>query len=98
MTRFAILKMVGGKLSDFQEADVMGYNDNLFEPWEIKTRRRRPKRRPTLASVSRQALKAGATKATLAPDGTVSLEFGWSSLEPSPPTNPWDEVLDHGPH
>ena len=51
-------------------------DDNLFEPWEIKTHRRRPKRRPTLASVSRQALKAGATKVTLAPDGTVSLEFG----------------------
>lgn len=73
-------------------------DDNLFEPWEIKTHRRRRKRRPTLASVSRQALKAGATKVTLAPDGTVSLEFGGSSLEPLPPTNPWDEVLDHGPH
>jgi hypothetical protein len=82
----------------FQEADVMNQDDNLFEPWEIKTRRRRRKRRPTLASVTTQALKAGATKATLAPDGTVSLEFSKPGVEPTP-ANPWDEVLEHGlPH
>jgi hypothetical protein len=73
-------------------------DDNLLEPWEIKTHRQRRKRRPTLVSVSRQALKAGATKVTLAPDGTVSLEFGRSTLDPSPSTNPWDEVLSRGPH
>jgi hypothetical protein len=73
-------------------------DDKLFQQWEIKTHRQRRKRRPTLVSVSRQALKAGATKVTLTPDGTVSLEFGRSTVDPSPTINPWDEVLSRGPH
>ncbi len=74
--------------------------EDLFEPWDMETKkpRRKRKRRPTLASVSRQALKAGATRATLAPDGTVSLEFGGAHDTKIELTNPWDEVLGHGPH
>ena len=84
--------------SDRNEDDSRSSKDvddhKLFEPWEIKTHRRRRKRRPTLASISKQALKAGANKVTLAPDGTVSLEFSNPGVEPTP-TNPWDEVLEH---
>lgn len=70
-----------------------------LEPWDMETHKPRRKRKPTLASVSKQALKAGATKVTLAPDGTVSLEFGKLESDTRVElTNPWDEVLGHGPH
>jgi hypothetical protein len=41
--------------------------------------------------LSKQALKAGAARVTLAPDGAVTLEFA-RDLAP-PQSNPWDEVL-----
>ena len=67
----------------------------LFERWEWTARHKR-RRKPTISSVAKQAIKAGATRATLAPDGTVSLEFGReivpvATLAPGEP-NEWDTI------
>ena len=54
------------------------------------------KRKPSLSSALTQALKAGVvpTGATIAPDGSVSLNFGrYDEIENNANGNPWDEVL-----
>lgn len=62
------------------------------------------KRKPSLSSALTQALKAGVvpTGATIAPDGSVSLNFGRrdevENKANGNKTNPWDEVLDHERH
>ena len=58
---------------------------------------RKRRRGPTLSSALTQALKAGVIPvgATIAPDGSVSLEFGKRGDVEDNKTNgnPWDEVL-----
>ena len=56
------------------------------------------KRKPSLASAIRQAVKAGMTVsgATIAPDGSVVLTFGGGSTATS--DNPWDRVLRNASH
>jgi hypothetical protein len=56
-------------------------------------RKRRP-RKPTLAGALKQASKAGVDVkgATLAADGSVSLQFG--EAEPSEASNPWDAEIE----
>jgi hypothetical protein len=59
----------------------------------------RRRRRPTPAYALTQARKAGfvVTSATLAPDGSVSLQFG-EHEDVNLRNNPWDEVLIDAPH
>jgi hypothetical protein len=47
-----------------------------------------------IARVSKQALKSGATKATLSPDGTVSLEFARTPAPDARSNGAGDGVLD----
>ncbi len=68
----------------------------LFEPWEMPTRKRREKRKPNLASALKQASNAGAnvSGATIAADGSVSLEFGDGEKKPddNKGANEWDSI------
>ena len=56
---------------------------------------RQTRRRPALAAAIKQAVKAGleVVGATLAPDGSVSLEFCKRGDDGRSGKNPWDEVL-----
>jgi hypothetical protein len=59
-----------------------------------KPARKRRERKPTLAGALKQASKAGVDVkgATLAADGSVSLQFG--EAEPSEASNPWDAEIE----
>ena len=59
-----------------------------------KPARKRRARKPTLAGALKQASKAGVDVkgATLAADGSVSLQFG--EAEPSEASNPWDAEIE----
>ena len=59
-----------------------------------KPPRKRRERKPTLAGALKQASKAGAKVrgATMAADGSVSLQFG--EAEPSEASNPWDAEIE----
>jgi hypothetical protein len=68
-----------------------------FEPWET-VRRARRRRAPTLDRVLRLAHKAGAipTRATVAPDGKIELEFGTTAVATNgngkEGANEWDSI------
>ena len=69
----------------------------LLEPWEVKTRKRRTRnRKATLASVAKQADKAGIEVARYEVDGIV-LVVGKAVMTETT-ENPWDEVLTSGRH
>jgi hypothetical protein len=59
-----------------------------------KPARKRRARKPTLAGALKQASKAGVDVkgATLAADGSMSLQFG--EAEPSEASNPWDAEIE----
>jgi hypothetical protein len=59
-----------------------------------KPARKRREHKPTLAGALKQASKAGVDVkgATLAADGSVSLQFG--EAEPSEASNPWDAEIE----
>jgi hypothetical protein len=66
---------------------------------------RKRRRGPTLSSALTQALKAGVVPvgATIAPDGSVSINFGKrddieNSKTNGNDNNPWDEVLIDAAH
>jgi hypothetical protein len=60
---------------------------------------RRRHRKPSLAAAIKQARAAGVDVqgATLAPDGSISLQFG-EPATPAAKVNPWDEVLSDDRH
>jgi hypothetical protein len=80
---------------NFWQRFFAAHSMSEFEAWEVKRHKRRRKRLPTLASVSKQALKAGVTRATLAPDGMVTLEFGTASNDAGINVNgnSWDDLV-----
>jgi hypothetical protein len=69
----------------------------IFEPWEVDIRKRRTRnRRPTLASVAKQADKAGIEVARYEVGGIIIVP-GKSEITETT-ANPWDEVLTSGRH
>lgn len=60
----------------------------------------RRKRKPTLATVAKQASKAAieVKRYEIKPDGTVVVVPGKPEPDTDNVSNPWDEVLDHDTH
>jgi hypothetical protein len=68
----------------------------LFEPWDVKTRKRRKPRMPSITAAIRQARKAGLIAGTVTVDG-VTLTFG-TAAPTQANSNEWDAELIHGKH
>jgi hypothetical protein len=75
----------------------------VFEPWDLPpTRKRRKRRKPTLAGICKQARELG-VDVVVAADGSMTLKCSASTSAESPAgngaaNNPWDEVHEHGTH
>lgn len=91
---------------DFMTSGPPDRPEDVFERWDLPPTRERRKRRrkPTLASLSKKARELG-VDVVVAPDGSMTLRTsvphrdhvtesgGNSALD-----NPWDEVLPHAAH
>jgi hypothetical protein len=61
-----------------------------------KPPRKRAPRKASIRTMIKQAEKAGKTVTSImTPDGTM---IAFDAPEKENTKNPWDEVLDHGPH
>jgi hypothetical protein len=70
--------------------------NDLFEPWDQPTRKRRKKHAPTLASVAKQAAKAGIEVARyeVNPDGRINIVTGKPEeiISGQPEMNEWNTI------
>lgn len=70
----------------------VGPEHQLFEPWDVPTRKRRKRKSPSLVSVAKQAAKAGIEVARyeVEPDGKINIITGTADGETT--NNEWDDV------